>query len=1141
MKRKKYLDIDSYKNTKLILFLLFTLEILFAGTTGKISGKVVDENNEPLIGCNIIVKGSSLGAATNLKGEYFIINVPPGTYNITASMIGYGAVTIEGTQVMVDLTAKANFFLKPESIEGEEITVTAEKPTVRLDQTSMSAVVSSEDIENLPVTDVGDIIELQAGIVRDPNGGFHVRGGRSSEVSFWVDGVATTDSYDGSSGLEVENAGIQEVQVISGTFNAEYGQAMSGIVNVVTKDGGQNYEGNLDFYGGGYHSNHSDLYSLSSPFASWESFTDLNNDGNWDYGEILYDLNNNGTWDEGEIYWDRNGNNNWDGDEGTEPLNDDLGYDGYLGDYYDYNGDGKTTQPSPGEGNGRKDWGEHEFNLDPDGYTKYLNIFENIFQQNNLSGSLSGPVPMLGEKLTFYSTFRYFRSSGRYYGRKLFTPIGSFSDESIVPLSPFSKISGQLKLTYKIKSGMKASYTGYATEKSYKNYDSYYKYNPDGILKNFESDHSHMLSLTHSINPSTFYELKYLDFSSGYRQALYDPENIPFSRKIMNQDELNTLNVNDSIEIRTGYEIFQDIPKYTITPLDGDLYSVVDNSDQVGYVAGDAFITPAWSYGIGGTQNGRFSRNTSFKQLKLDISSQINPIHFVKTGVLYKIYDMWADDKFLNYKTIGEWSVTQNGDTLGYNPLAGARMNPFTPIINPTYTSEHDYFKVNPRELSLYLQDKIELDELIINAGIRFDYFDPDWKIPKNDKLPGNLKYYLATTENDTSIFWENDFSSLHPNVEIIDSISQQGAVAIENLFIAGVEYDSTIQSYSEAFDEQLSNYRDSFRWEYGYSSVNPSYQISPRIGIAYPITDKGVIHVSYGHFFQVPNFSFLYENPEFEITNNNNGGILGNAALKPEKTVMYEIGFKQEIAYRTAIDLTVFYRDTRDWVGMSTAIKKYPVGNYRKYENKDYANTRGFTLVLDRQFTGGFGGGIDYTWMIAEGTYSNPQDAYFDAQDNQAPRLSMLPLDWDQTHTLNFRTTFGGKSWIVSSIGKLWTGKPYTPEFKTGVVSGAGAFAGFADNSERKPNIFDLDVRASYAINLLGLKANLYCNIYNFLDVKNEFSVWNDTGRSTYTLTAKDVPITDPGRIGHLHEHLLRPDWYGEPRRINIGLNISL
>ena len=1127
-------------NRAFILCLIF-LQLIFAGTTGKISGKVVDENNQPLIGCNIVVKGTSLGAATNIKGEYFILNIPPGKYDLTASMIGYGTVTVEGTLVMVDLTAKTNFFLKPETIEGDVITVTAEKPTVRLDQTSMSAVVSSEDIENLPVTDVGDVIELQAGIVRDPNGGFHVRGGRSSEVSFWVDGVATTDSYDGSSGLEIENAGIQEVQVISGTFNAEYGQAMSGIVNVVTKDGGLNYQGNLDFFSGGYHTNHSNLYSISSPFSSWQSFTDLNGDGNWDYGEILYDLNGNNTWDEGEIYWDRNGNQSWDGDEGTEPLNDDLGYDGYLGDYYDYNGDGKTTQPSPGEGNGRKDWGEHQFNLDNKGYTEYLNIFKNIFQQSNISGSLSGPIPLSNKKLTFYSTFRYYHSAGRYYGRKLFSPTGVFSDESIVPLSPFSKLSGQFKLTYNIKSGMKASYTGYLTEKAYKNYDSYYKYNPDGILNNFESDQSHMLALTHSISQNTFYEFKFLNFSSGYHQSLYEKSDVPYSTSILTEEEMQQINIEDSIQIRTGYDVFSTIPRYGVQDLGEDQYQITDFADQTGYIAGDQFITPAWSFGTGGTQNGRFSRNTSFKQFNLTVSSQINNTHFIKSGILYKQYDMWADDKFLNYKTVGEWSLTQNGDTLGYNPLAGARVTPFIPTINPTYTSEHDYFRVNPKELSFYLQDKIELDELIINAGLRFDFFDPDWKVPENEKLPGNLKYFLAKTNNDTSLFWENDFSILHKDVIILDSLDQQGAVAIENLFITGVEYDSTSQSYTEAFNDQLLTYRNTFRWENGFNKVEPSFQLSPRIGIAYPITDKGVIHVSYGHFFQVPNFSFLYENPEFEITNNNNGGIIGNAALKPEKTVMYEIGFKQEIAYKTAIDLTIFYRDTRDWVGVSPTIKKYPVGNYRKYENKDYANTRGFTLVLDRQFINGLGGGIDYTWMIAEGTYSNPQDAYFDAQDNQAPRLSMLPLNWDQTHTLNFRATTGGKNWVASAIGKLWSGKPYTPEFKTGTVSGSGAFAGFADNSERKPNVFDLDIRASYSINLLGLQSKIYCNIYNLLDLQNEFSVWEDTGRATYTLTAKDVPLTDPGRIGHLQEHLIRPEWYGEPRRINIGLNISL
>ena len=1127
-------------NRAFILCLIF-LQLIFAGTTGKISGKVVDENNQPLIGCNIVVKGTPLGAATNIKGEYFILNIPPGKYDLTASMIGYGTVTVEGTLVMVDLTAKTNFFLKPETIEGDVITVTAEKPTVRLDQTSMSAVVSSEDIENLPVTDVGDVIELQAGIVRDPNGGFHVRGGRSSEVSFWVDGVATTDSYDGSSGLEIENAGIQEVQVISGTFNAEYGQAMSGIVNVVTKDGGLNYQGNLDFFSGGYHTNHSNLYSISSPFSSWQSFTDLNGDGNWDYGEILYDLNGNNTWDEGEIYWDRNGNQSWDGDEGTEPLNNDLGYDGYLGDYYDYNGDGKTTQPSPGEGNGRKDWGEHQFNLDNKGYTEYLNVFKNIFQQSNISGSLSGPIPLSNKKLTFYSTFRYYHSAGRYYGRKLFSPTGAFSDESIVPLSPFSKLSGQFKLTYNVKSGMKASYTGYLTEKAYKNYDSYYKYNPDGILNNFESDQSHMLALTHSISQNTFYEFKFLNFSSGYHQSLYEKSDVPYSTSILTEEEMQQINIEDSIQIRTGYDVFSTIPRYGVQDLGEDRYQITDFADQTGYIAGDQFITPAWSFGTGGTQNGRFSRNTSFKQFNLTVSSQINNTHFIKSGILYKQYDMWADDKFLNYKTVGEWSLTQNGDTLGYNPLAGARVTPFIPTINPTYTSEHDYFRVNPKELSFYLQDKIELDELIINAGLRFDFFDPDWKVPENEKLPGNLKYFLAKTNNDTSLFWENDFSILHKDVIILDSLDQQGAVAIENLFITGVEYDSTSQSYTEAFNDQLLTYRNTFRWKNGFNKVKPSFQLSPRIGIAYPITDKGVIHVSYGHFFQVPNFSFLYENPEFEITNNNNGGIIGNAALKPEKTVMYEIGFKQEIAYKTAIDLTIFYRDTRDWVGVSPTIKKYPVGNYRKYENKDYANTRGFTLVLDRQFINGLGGGIDYTWMIAEGTYSNPQDAYFDAQDNQAPRLSMLPLNWDQTHTLNFRATTGGKNWVASAIGKLWSGKPYTPEFKTGTVSGSGAFAGFADNSERKPNVFDLDIRASYSINLLGLQSKIYCNIYNLLDLQNEFSVWEDTGRATYTLTAKDVPLTDPGRIGHLQEHLIRPEWYGEPRRINIGLNISL
>ena len=102
---------------------------------------------------------------------------------------------------------------------------------------------------------------------------------------------------------------------------------MSGIVNVVTKDGSENFEGSLNLFSGGFHSAHNDIYSISSPFANWKSFDDKNNNGVWDYGEILYDVNGNGVYDEGESYWDKNGNNQWDGNDYMEDINSDVGTD----------------------------------------------------------------------------------------------------------------------------------------------------------------------------------------------------------------------------------------------------------------------------------------------------------------------------------------------------------------------------------------------------------------------------------------------------------------------------------------------------------------------------------------------------------------------------------------------------------------------------------------------------------------------------------------------------------------------------------------------------------------------------------------------------------------------------------------------
>jgi hypothetical protein len=221
------------------LCLVFAATMAFAGSTGKISGVVTDAGNHTgLPGANVLIEGTSIGAVADLEGRYAILNVPPGTYRVRASMIGYRTMIVQNVRVSADLTTAIDAALPPTTLEsGETVTITAEKPMVQMDRTSSLVTVSSDEIRNLPVQNMGDVLELQAGVVRDGND-FHIRGGRAGEVSYWVDGVATNEVYGGGNAVTVERSAVQEMQVVSGTFNAEYGNAMSGIVNLVTKEGG---------------------------------------------------------------------------------------------------------------------------------------------------------------------------------------------------------------------------------------------------------------------------------------------------------------------------------------------------------------------------------------------------------------------------------------------------------------------------------------------------------------------------------------------------------------------------------------------------------------------------------------------------------------------------------------------------------------------------------------------------------------------------------------------------------------------------------------------------------------------------------------------------------------------------------------
>ncbi|MEX0746504.1 MAG: TonB-dependent receptor, partial [Rhodothermales bacterium] len=224
--------------------------------TGKIAGRVIDEaTGESLPGVNVVIVGTTQGSTTDVDGYYSILGVRPNTYEVRASFVGFTPVVMSDIRVRIDQTTEVDFQLQEEVFEGEELVVTAERPLVQRDLTSSSVSVSAEELEALPVLNFSDVINLQAGVVDG-----HFRGGRAGEVSYMVDGISINDVFDQTFAYQVENNAIQEVQIISGTFNAEYGQAQSGVVNIVTKDGGREFEGTLSAFGGDYLTSGTDLF-----------------------------------------------------------------------------------------------------------------------------------------------------------------------------------------------------------------------------------------------------------------------------------------------------------------------------------------------------------------------------------------------------------------------------------------------------------------------------------------------------------------------------------------------------------------------------------------------------------------------------------------------------------------------------------------------------------------------------------------------------------------------------------------------------------------------------------------------------------------------------------------------------------------
>lgn len=242
-------------------------------TRGKIAGTAIDsDTGETLPGVSVAVEGTTLGALTDESGDYVIANLDAGTYTIRATYIGYTDVVVEDVQVNPDRTTRIDLTLQPTTVElGNEVVVTATRPLVEVDNTSSSVRLQSEEVTSLPTSDLTSVLTTLPG-VNFENGQMLIRGGGMDQVAFVVDGARARDPLTQSPFTNINLGSIQNVEVITGSFNAEYGEAQSGVINVITKEGAEQYEGYIDsrYTPPGKKHWGTSFYDLSSPLY-WEN------------------------------------------------------------------------------------------------------------------------------------------------------------------------------------------------------------------------------------------------------------------------------------------------------------------------------------------------------------------------------------------------------------------------------------------------------------------------------------------------------------------------------------------------------------------------------------------------------------------------------------------------------------------------------------------------------------------------------------------------------------------------------------------------------------------------------------------------------------------------------------------------------
>lgn len=729
--------------------LLGLCALSFAGTTGKITGLVTDVNSgEPLPTVNLVIEGTNLGGTTDLDGRYFILSVPAGIYTLRATMVGYRDYTVKNVQVQSDLTTRMDIKMEPTILEaGEEVVVVATKPLIEKDVTASRMTTSAEALSLMPVDEMTQVLSLTAGAVEE-DGNLHIRGGRNREVAYLIDGAVVMDPLTGAFDGDVPEMALEEISVQTGGFGAEYGSAQSGIVNLVLKEGGPSYNGALrvktsDFSGYRKDPWHEQLWNFEGSLGGPVPFTKnlrfftsaeyAPTEGNYPHddknpftlqGKLTYNFTpkvklalsgiyytddyhqfDMGTYNYNE--WKRTTfeDRNPDFSPSVNPLLVDANGNPWYGngrldtEWNDYNGNGTYEQVWIDQnGDGIKEnveWNDLNGNGVMDSEDLNSNRGIDAFSMLDHTPDFKSRADQFGFTLTHtlsertfyevrlnrYRTYWHYNiientnedrdGDGRFdMGEKRFNPDGQSYIWDDV------NGDGQIQMTEDLNGNGQFDYE----------LDS----NHDGI-----PDYGYDLGLDGL--PFTF--------DHGENDGVATTEDLDNDGRFDNTPEdLNGNGLWDYVVFGAGHDLYSDSNHngYVDASEVGPDSTWIKMTELPMFGVGEKDDDGFFKYGIGNTyhrdrwhEDEKFTYNTQFH-----MTSQVNPNHQLKFGAEGTYYDIMSYDV----------DAASGGNVYG-----------------------EDY-RVYPYSLAAYVQDKMEFEGLIVNAGLRFDYFNANY-----DNYPSDI------------------------------------------------------------------------------------------------------------------------------------------------------------------------------------------------------------------------------------------------------------------------------------------------------------------------------------------------------------------------------------------------------------------